>query len=400
MKRRLVIAAAVLLALVAMAAGGLHLATRALRAQVVAALGPDSEVGAITFGFGRVQIDSLRVRAPPDWPAPDTLRARRVVVTPDLRSLFSPTVRVSAVSIEQGYLSVLRTPEGKVRVLPATQRKRDEPAASGATSGAAERGAATSDGAASYGAASDGAPVARIAKLELRETALEFFDQNVRRPALRIRADELSIDVEDLVIPAFDARSRLRIAGTVRGAQQAGTARDGTVAVNGWIVFGDRNSELSTRLRGVDLVALQPYLIRTTEAGVRRGLLDLDLDSTIRGGRVDAPGVLTLTGLELAPTGSGPQTFMGLPRQAVLALMKDGRDRITVNFALRGSLEDPQFSISEDLAVRVAASLAKELGVSFEGVVRGLGGAGGRSGEAAGEAARALGSALRGLFGR
>ncbi|MCL4745232.1 MAG: DUF748 domain-containing protein [Burkholderiaceae bacterium] len=396
MKRRLAIAAVVLVALAAIVAGGLQVATRALRAQVLAALGPESEVGAITLGLGRVQIDSLRVPAPSGWPAPDALRARSVVVTPDMRSLFSPTVRVSTVSIEQAYLSVVRTAEGKVRVLPGLQRAADEASSKGAASGAA-----SGKGDAGKGDAGKGtAPTARIAKVELRETALEFFDQNVRRPALRIRADELSIDVEDLVIPALDARSRLRIAGTVRGAPGAGASRDGTVAVNGWIVFANRNSELRTQLRGVDLAALQPYLIRTTEAGVRRGLLDLDLDSTIRAGRVDAPGVLTLTGLELATTGSGAQTFMGLPRQAVLALMKDGRDRITVNFSLHGSLDDPRFSISEDLAVRVAAALAKELGVSFEGVVRGLGGAGGRSAEAAGEAAKALGSALRGLFGR
>lgn len=386
MKRRLAIVVAALALLAAIGAGALHLAASALRAQVVAALGPESEAGAITLGFGRVEIESLRVRAPAGWPAPDALRARRVVVTPDMRTLFSSTVRVSRVTIEQGYLSMLRARDGRVQVLPGS-----------AKAAAGDRGEAGAGGGA--GAARE-APAAHVDKLELRDCALEFFDQSVRRPALKVSLSDLAVDLEDLRIPSLDARSRLRVAGTVRGAAREGAARDGTVSVNGWIVLATRDSELQSRLRGVDLVALQPYLIRTPDTAVRSGLLDLDLGSTISAGRVQAPGVLTLTGLELAPTGSGAATFMGLPRQAVLALMKDGRDRITLKFSLSGRLDDPRFSLSEDLAARVAASLAQQLGVSFEGVVRGLGGAGGRGAEAAGEAARSLGSALEGLFKR
>lgn len=394
MKRRLAIVVAALALLAAIGAGALHLAASALRAQVVAALGPESEAGAITLGFGRVEIESLRVRAPAGWPAPDALRARRVVVTPDMRTLFSSTVRVSRVTIEQGYLSMLRARDGRVQVLPGSAK-----AAAGdrGEAAAGDRGEAGAGGGA--GAARE-APAAHVDKLELRDCALEFFDQSVRRPALKVSLSDLAVDLEDLRIPSLDARSRLRVAGTVRGAAREGAARDGTVSVNGWIVLATRDSELQSRLRGVDLVALQPYLIRTPDTAVRSGLLDLDLGSTISAGRVQAPGVLTLTGLELAPTGSGAATFMGLPRQAVLALMKDGRDRITLKFSLSGRLDDPRFSLSEDLAARVAASLAQQLGVSFEGVVRGLGGAGGRGAEAAGEAARSLGSALEGLFKR
>ena len=383
MKRRLVIAASVLVVVAAVVAGAVQMAARALRAQVVAALGPDSEVGAVTLGLGRVQIDSLRVRAPSGWPATDSLRAQRIVVTPELRSLFSDKVRVARVTIDNAYLSMVRQADGRVRVLPGPEGAQVGPQA-GAQRGAPERAE----------------PAAHIDRLELRASSLEFFDQSVRRPALKITLDDLAVDLEDLAIPLLDARSRLRVAGTVRGAPRAGASHDGTVAVNGWIVLASRDSKLETRLRGVDLVALQPYLIRTAETGVRSGVLDLDLDSSIAAGRVQAPGVLTLTGLELAPSGSGPGTFMGLPRQAVLALMKDGRDRIKVKFALSGNLDDAHFSLSEDLSVRVAAALAQELGVSLEGVVRGLGGAGGRGAEAAGEAARALGSALKGLFRR
>jgi hypothetical protein len=89
--------------------------------------------------------------------------------------------------------------------------------------------------------------------------------------------------------------------------------------------------------------------------------------------QLHAPGKVTLTGLELS-SGSGPlATFAGVPRQAVLVAM--GRDgRIEIAFTLEGRLDDPSFSINEAFALRTAASLAKSLGVSLEGVVEGVGG--------------------------
>lgn len=50
---------------------------------------------------------------------------------------------------------------------------------------------------------------------------------------------------------------------------------------------------------------------------------------------------------------------------------RDGR--IEVSFTLAGRLDDPNFSLNEDLATRVASALAQTLGVSVGGVVEGVG---------------------------
>jgi hypothetical protein len=122
----------------------------------------------------------------------------------------------------------------------------------------------------------------------------------------------------------------------------------------------------------VDLVALQPYLLKVNEAGVKRGTLDLSLDATVKAKRLHAPGRVTLTGLELASGGGVLATFGGVPRQAVLAAMeRDGR--IEVGFTLEGRLDDPAFSINDNLATKLAGGLAETLGVSLGGVVEGVG---------------------------
>jgi hypothetical protein len=131
-----------------------------------------------------------------------------------------------------------------------------------------------------------------------------------------------------LVLPAPDARTRLRLDGKVKAAAGRSPAYDGRVSIEGWPVPSMRDSQLRTTLRDLDLVALQPCLLEAA-------------------------------GLELA-------------------------------FVLGGRLDDPRFSLSEDPAVRVAAGLAERLGVGLGDPARGVGGAGRRVIDAASGALRGL----------
>jgi len=104
------------------------------------------------------------------------------------------------------------------------------------------------------------------------------------------------------------------------------------------------------------------------------------MNATVVHNQLRAPGKLVLTNLELAS--EGPlATFAGVPRKAVLAAMSE-KGRLDVKFTLEGRLDDPSFSLNENLATRLASGLAEGLGVSLVGVVKGLGGA------------------VKGLFGR
>ena len=104
---------------------------------------------------------------------------------------------------------------------------------------------------------------------------------------------------------------------------------------------------------------------------MKAGTLDLTLDAKVNGQRLNAPGQLTLQGLELAD-GGGLATFAGLPRQAVLAAMsRDGK--IDLSFTLEGRTDDPKFSINELFAARFAFGLAEKLGLTLGGAVEGVG---------------------------
>lgn len=352
----------VIVLLAAGAAAGLHFAAATLRDQVRQALGPESEVGEITLDWSAVEVRGVRVPGPKDWPTVDALRAERIVVTPDFKALFSNRqVRINRIRVENAYLSVYRTKEGKLRLLPGMlEQKPVAPVADKPQQA--------------------GVPVT-IDSVELHGSALELFDASVAKPAHKVRLEKLEARVDELKLPALDSRSKLSLEGAVKGVQ-----RDGNFAIKGDIQISSRDSEISTQLRGVDLVALQPYLIKASETGVKRGSLDLNLTSTVKQQHLHAPGLVTLNQLELAP---GKNTFMGVPRDMVIGLLKNSNGQITLKFSLDGRLDDPRFSLNEAFMKRIGASMAESLGISLENVAKSVS-----------NTTQSIGSSLGKLFGR
>lgn len=347
-RRRTLVVLAIALVLLLLA--GPYLAAWQLQTRIEAALGPRATLGDISISWsGSVELHQLRIQAAPGWPAEDELRAERVHIRPDLRSLLGGPWRIASVTVEGGYLSAQRSRDGRLRLLPALLEER------------AGRAQASSQ---------DPTPVPAIEIDEIRiaDGGLAFFDHSVRRPALQLRIEQLAAQLGPLRLPALDQALQIELGGVFKGPQ-----RDGRIEIRGSYTPASHDADLRARFSDVDLLALQPYLLKVAEAGVRRGTLDLDVHATVVGERLRAPGTLTLTNLELASGGGPLATFAGVPRQAVLAAMtRDGR--LQVRFTLEGRLDDPAFSLNENLATKLASGLAETLGVSVSGVVKGLGG--------------------------
>jgi hypothetical protein len=345
-RRRLVFLAG-LLALIAVGAMlGLRVASHQLEGSLREALGPRASIGAVRLGLTGLEVTDLRIRAAPGaWPSADELVAKRVSLRPGLANLWSSGWHVARVEIEDGYLSMQRSRQGKLRVLPALLEKPSEP-----------------------GAATGSAPRVRIAQVVLHDIAIDFHDASVRQGSHKMRFESLDASVGPLAFPAFDEATDIDLQATLKGPQ-----RNGRIGIRGEFTIASLDAKLKATVQGVDLVALQPYLLKVNEGGVRHGSLDLTLDATVKAKRLHAPGRVTLTGLELASGDGLLGTFGGVPRQAVIAAMKrDGR--IEVGFTLDGRIDDPAFSINDNLATKLAGGLAETLGVSLGGVVEGVGG--------------------------
>jgi len=345
---------------------GFRITVGILRDKVVKALGPGSEIAALRVGWSTVEVEGLRIQAGPGWPAPDALRAERVVIAPSVRTLLSDQVRVRSVTVIKPYLSALRTRDGQLRVVPSLL--------AGPT-GHERVGTVT------------------VSDITLEDGIVDLFDATVSQPPLKIRLEQVHATVREVVTPTLVGKSDFDIAAVVKGVQ-----RDGRVHISGWADLTTRDSSVRMVLRSVDLVALQPYLVRAAETRIQKGTLDLELDSEVRKHHLRAPGRVVISDLEFAPARGAWDTFMGLPRGAVLNSLKNN-NKIEVDFVLEGDLDNPHFALNEAFVTRIAVATAERLGVSVREVVEGLSSLERRGLEASSEAAQAAGQAVQELFG-
>ena len=375
MKRWPLVLLAVMLFLGLGIVGGYYLGVRLLQDRIAAALGPGASIAEVRINWFSLDVMRVSIDAPRGWPTGHTLSAERVTIIPSLRSLLTDQIHVSSVTFEKPYLSIMRTSE-KWRLLPGLIEGPHR-----------EKNGETDRNPAPF-------PTVTISKVVLQDGVLELFDTTVSRPPLKTRLERLEGVIHDIEAPALKARTGFELAAIVKGSR-----RDGSARVSGWVGPALRDSSSQITLDGADLVSLQPYLIRIGEAQVRRGRLDLRLDSQVRDNKLNGKGKVIIRDLEFAPARGYLETFMGVPRSALINFLKNNDNAIDVDFVLTGEANNPSFSINEAIATRVAMGMAAELGVSIRGLAEEFGNLGRRGVEGAAGVAEGVGSVIRSLFG-
>ncbi|HET8916416.1 MAG TPA: DUF748 domain-containing protein [Candidatus Binatia bacterium] len=354
---------------------GYQLGVRLLQDRIVAALGAGSSVAELKVNWFSLDVFGVTIAAPKDWPTGRTFRAARVRIIPSLRTLLTDQIHISSIVFEEPYVSVMRT-SGKWVIFPGLTEARE-----GKKNAEASR-------------ANFSPRAVTISKIELQDGIVELFDATVSRPPLKTRLERVGAVIRNVTAPSLQTRTHIESAAIVKGIR-----RDGRARVSGWVGPNRGDSSSQVTLDAVDLVSLQPYLVKIGEGQVRKGTLDLRLNSDIRANRLDGKGKIIIRDLEFAQSRGYLETFMGIPRSALINFLKNNENAIDVDFVLTGDTSNPSFSINEAIATRVAMGMAAELGVSIRGLAEDFGTLGRRSVEGAAGVAEGVGSVVRRLFG-
>ena len=354
---------------------GYQQGVRLLQDRIAAALGPGSSIAELKVNWFSLDVLGVTIAAPKDWPTGRTFRAARVRIIPSLRTLLTDQIHISSIVFEEPYVSVMRT-SGKWVIFPGLTETRE-----GKKNAEASR-------------ANSSPRAVTISKIELQDGVVELFDATVSRPPLKTRLERVGAVIRNVTAPSLQTRTHIESAAIVKGIR-----RDGRARVSGWVGPNRGDSSSQITLDAVDLVSLQPYLVKIGEAQVKKGTLDLRLNSDIRASRLEGKGKIIIRDLEFAPLRGYLETFMGIPRSALINFLKNNENAIDVDFVLTGDTSNPSFSINEAIATRVAMGIAAELGVSIRSLAEDFGTLGRRSVEGAAGVAEGVGSVVRRLFG-
>ena len=84
------------------------------------------------------------------------------------------------------------------------------------------------------------------------------------------------------------------------------------------------------------------------------------------------PGSLQLKGLAFDYS-STKGTLLGVPAWALVSILSDSRDELSVPFTVNGNLDNPRFSAHQSLVEQVATALSSKIGVpTASGVGKGI----------------------------
>ncbi len=133
--------------------------------------------------------------------------------------------------------------------------------------------------------------------------------------------------------------------------------------------------DITAKMRDLDLAPLSPYSVRYAGHGIERGKMSMDVNYKIApDGQLTATNKLVLNQLQFGEEVAGAPN--SLPVKLAVALLADRNGVIDVDLPLRGSLNDPQFSIGPLIFKAVVNLIVKAVTAPFSLLTGGLGGGG------------------------
>jgi len=132
------------------------------------------------------------------------------------------------------------------------------------------------------------------------------------------------------------------------------------------------NSHLKLDLSGLNIIPYRPYFLKQGDLDVSAGTLSASCSLTIDKRILNAPGSLHLKGLTFDHS-STKGVLLGVPAWALISFLSDNKDELSVPFTVKGSLDNPRFSIHQSLADQVATALSSKIGIpTVSGVGKGI----------------------------
>jgi hypothetical protein len=204
--------------------------------------------------------------------------------------------------------------------------------------------------------------------------------------AVEVTGGTLDFVDEALVIPF--ATTVETLGGSARGlasdaAEPAELELAGTIPPNGTAGIRARldplapleQAEIAVDFARVPMPRLSPYVATFAGREVTGGRLELDLDYTLDGGRLEAENRIVLSAFRLGPSVDAPGA-LDLPLDLALALLRDPDDRIRLEVPVGGDVNDPEFDLGPVILGAVRRVLTNLVTAPFR-LLAGLVGGGG-----------------------
>src|SRR5690606_22161766 len=110
----------------------------------------------------------------------------------------------------------------------------------------------------------------------------------------------------------------------------------------------ESNTDLTLTLKRLGLKEFSPYTLKLGSRPVEKGVLSVDIKTSIKNREIESLNKLTIEGLKLgarqAQDGNG-----NLPLALAATVLRDSKGNIHIDIPVRGNLDDPSFSFRKQM---------------------------------------------------
>ena len=208
-------------------------------------------------------------------------------------------------------------------------------------------------------------PQVTVSRVVINNATAEYVDQS-SQPPVNVSVRGINATITNLSSKESE-RADLNLEGKVEGT--------GPVKISGKLepLSPRAATDITFSLHDMDLKPAGPYVAKYAGYSLLRGGLNLDLDGGISQNKLSATNHLVLDQFTLGEKVDSPDATH-LPVRLGVALLKDRSGKITLDFPIEGSLDDPKFSVSGvlsqaagDVITKATTSPFSTLGALFGG---------------------------------
>lgn len=198
-----------------------------------------------------------------------------------------------------------------------------------------------------------------VSSLSIQKGSLDYIDRKVSSSAAPVRLRDIQLAIRNIGLPSENIMSDYDLTATLPG--KLGT---GTVKSKGRFNAVSKDSTAKIMVRNLDITGLRQYYQKKGDVEVTKGFVSVDADISIVSSYLKSSGKIVIKDLQFN-SGSGSQ-FLGLPLLAVIKLLKDNNNEISLDFTMEGDLKNPKFSISDSIVQKMTITLARMMGMPIE----------------------------------
>lgn len=198
-----------------------------------------------------------------------------------------------------------------------------------------------------------------VSNFDVNQGSLDYIDRKVSPAPPVVKLREIKLRIRNIGMPSENIMSDYDVSAVLPGKYSAGTIKS-----KGQFNLVTKDSRAKIHIKHIDITGLKQYYQKKGDVEVTKGLLSIDADLIIASSQLKSSGKIVIKDLQFR-SGSGSQ-FLGLPLLAVIKLLKDNNNEISLDFKMEGDLSNPKFSISDSLMQKLTISLAKMMGMPIE----------------------------------